>query len=423
MPGFHVLPSLLPLAGNAAVATSLIREWPSLIRWPGGQIEGIVMSVYPTRRVALSRPETWAKGRAGLLTAALLLGTLFAAELGWGSDQTRSPDILYYSTAEVPRDYRGPVPIVLALNEATSKPFHRERPVDREVLPARAPANDETPPPAPSRAERSEVPRVASAASRLSLPAIPKEPERRPAPRPTPPPSIAAPDPIAQALQAIADCRTRFASVQDYTCIFHKRERIGGRLSSPHIMMMKCRTNPNSIYFKFYQPNKGREAIYVAGRNHGKVVAHDVGIGKLLAGTMHLDPRGSMAMEDNRHPVTEAGIGPLIETVARHWANELSPEESRLTFHENVRVGNHPCKVIDSVHPRKRPDFLYYMVKLYIDHDLGIPIRFEAYDWPKHPGAAPELVEEYTYMNVRLNVGLRDRDFDPSNPQYAFGRF
>ena len=50
-------------------------------------------------------------------------------------------------------------------------------------------------------------------------------------------------------------------------------------------------------------------------------MAHDVGIAKFLAGTMHLDPRGSMAMEDNRHPVTEAGIGALIETVAKRWAS------------------------------------------------------------------------------------------------------
>jgi hypothetical protein len=33
------------------------------------------------------------------------------------------------------------------------------------------------------------------------------------------------------------------------------------------------------------------------------------------------------------------------------------------------------------------------------------------------------LVEEYTYADLRLNVGLEDRDFDASNAEYAFGRF
>jgi len=26
-------------------------------------------------------------------------------------------------------------------------------------------------------------------------------------------------------------------------------------------------------------------------------------------------------------------------------------------------------------------------------------------------------------MNLRTNIGLKDRDFDPANGQYSFGRF
>jgi hypothetical protein len=121
--------------------------------------------------------------------------------------------------------------------------------------------------------------------------------------------------------------------------------------------------------------------------------------------------------------VTEAGIGSLIDTVARHWARELSPAESVLTFEPAARVGNRTCTAIESLHPRHRPDFLFYKVKLYIDPQLGLPVRFEAYDWPRHPGAAPDLIEEYTYLDLNVNVGLRDHDFDPANRQYSFGRF
>jgi len=233
----------------------------------------------------------------------------------------------------------------------------------------------------------------------------------------------AALDPIARAKKAIADCQEQFRHVRDYTCTFVKRERIEGRLTAPHIIEMKARTSPNSLYFKFQQPNRGREAIFVQGRYNGRIVAHDVGLGKLLAGTMHLDPQGSMAMEENRHPVTEAGIGTLIDTVARHWARELSPAESVLNFDPAARVGNRPCTVVESIHPRHRPDFLFHKVKLYIDPQLGLPVRFEAYDWPRHPGAAPDLIEEYTYIDMKVNVGLRDHDFDPANRQYSFGRF
>jgi outer membrane lipoprotein-sorting protein len=278
-----------------------------------------------------------------------------------------------------------------------------------------------------TNAPRDETPRVASRTNSIRTPALATPPSAA-APAASEASALAAStlavlDPVAMAKQAIADCQKRFAHVRDYTCTFLKRERIEGQLTSQHVMGMKARTTPASVYFKFQKPNKGREAIFVTGRNKGKVVAHDVGFGKFLAGTMHLDPRGTMAMEECRHPITEAGIGSLIELVAKHWASELSPEESVLSFHPNMRIGNHACTMIESAHLSQRPNFLFHKVRLYIDLEHGLPIRFEAYDWPKHPGAAAELIEEYTYLDLRVNVGLTDHDFDPNNKSYSFGRF
>jgi hypothetical protein len=339
-------------------------------------------------------------------------------------------DTFFYSTASAPEDYRGPRPerLLLTWNDPTNIAAPVEDRIDREVVragtdPPRLEGSAST-----STSPKAEpAPQVASVADRTAPGAASirvGEPARvKPTPsqnQGTPPP---ASDPITQAKQAIYDCQVRYAQIHDYTCTFMKRERIEGRLTSQHVMAMKLRTRPGSVYFKFQTPNRGREAIYVQGKYNGKVIAHDVGIGKLLAGTMHLDPRGSMAMEDTRHPITEAGIGSLIDTVAKHWAVELTPEESVIKFHPNLRVGNHPCTMIESDHPRHLPSFLYHKVKLYIDHEHGLPIRFEAYDWPKHPGAAPELVEEYTYIDLKTNVGLGDHDFDPNNKQYSYGRF
>ena len=135
--------------------------------------------------------------------------------------------------------------------------------------------------------------------------------------------------PIERALRAIAESQARYDRVEDYTCTFYKRERIAGRMTPLHIMSMKVRTKPQSIYFKFQQPAHGREAIYIAGRHGSKVLAHDVGLNKILAGTLALEPTSSRAMEDCRHPITEAGIGPLLETLAKRWAVELDPEETK----------------------------------------------------------------------------------------------
>lgn len=231
------------------------------------------------------------------------------------------------------------------------------------------------------------------------------------------------PSPIAQALKVVGDCRKKYQAVADYTCTFYKRERIGGRLTKTHVMNMKARSHPHSIYLRFEQPAAGREAIYIEGQNKGKVLAHDVGLGRLIAGTLHLDPGGAQAMEDCRHPITEAGIGRLIDTVWNRWSAELTPLESLVTLRNDMMIGDRKCTLIETTHPKPRHHLAFYRVRLYIDQELGLPVRFEGYDWPKPPGAPPELTEEYTYTNLRLNVGLDDRDFDATNPAYAFGRF
>jgi hypothetical protein len=229
--------------------------------------------------------------------------------------------------------------------------------------------------------------------------------------------------PIARALEMIAECQLRYRAVTDYTCTFYKRERVDGRLTGLHVMTMKVRRDPRSIYVKFQQPSSGREAIYVAGRHGGKLLAHDVGLNKLLAGTLLLDPTSARAMEDNRHPITHAGIGPLLDTLSSRWALELDPEEAKVTFRDDALVGQQQCTMVEVAHPHRRHHFLHHKVRVYIGKDVRLPIRFEAYDWPKNHEAAAELTEEYTYLKLRLNVGLSDIDFDTANPDYSFGRF
>lgn len=323
---------------------------------------------------------------------------------GLASEPLAPPGTIFYSTAVPPVDCDGPRPA------ETVAPT--QEPAAAPAAPAAGLA-DIARPAAPE-------PKIAAmpAADRVN-PALPRKPAL-PGEKSV---ASAAADPIATALRMIAECKDRYQQVRDFSCTFHKRERINGRLSQPHVMAMKMRTQPFSVYFKFARPNAGREAIYIAGRNNGKAVVHDVGLGKVLAGTMHLDPKGSMAMEDNLHPITDAGIGHLIDTVATHWKAEMKHGETLVTIQEGAHVNARPCTMIESVHPQKHKNYLFHAVKVYIDQELGVPIRFEAYDWPHRPGEKPELVEEYTYLDLKLNVGLHDDDFDPKNKAYSYGRF
>jgi hypothetical protein len=60
------------------------------------------------------------------------------------------------------------------------------------------------------------------------------------------------------------------------------------------------------------------------------------------------------------------------------------------------------------------------LAQVFIDDELKLPVRYCAYLWPQTAGGEPELLEEYTYQNIKVNVGLTDADFDQANPKYSF---
>ena len=74
--------------------------------------------------------------------------------------------------------------------------------------------------------------------------------------------------------------------------------------------------------------------------------------------------------------------------------------------------------MIEVRHPVKRPHFDFHIATIFIDHELNVPIRYASYSWPTEEGGEPVLLEEYTYLDVKLNVGLTDADFDPD--EYDF---
>ncbi|MFT7641909.1 MAG: hypothetical protein ACI9G1_003660, partial [Pirellulaceae bacterium] len=67
---------------------------------------------------------------------------------------------------------------------------------------------------------------------------------------------------------------------------------------------------------------------------------------------------------------------------------------------------------------KKEHDF--YVARIFIDDELNIPIRYSAYEWPKTAGGKPELIEEYTYMDLTVNPGFNATDFDPKSDKYNF---
>ena len=210
--------------------------------------------------------------------------------------------------------------------------------------------------------------------------------------------------------------------IKDYTCTLIKRERINGQLLDHEFIFCKVRHNPFSVYMYFLGPaaQQGREVIYVEGKNNGDLLAHEGKGPKSLFGTVALKPTSILAMTNNRYPITEVGVKNLTHRLIEVAEQDVKYDECTVNFFKGAKVGDVSTTLIEVNHPVPRRNFLFNVAKVYVDDQLDIPIRYEAYEWPATPGGEPVLLEEYTYTNMKVNVGLTDADFDDNNPAYKF---
>ncbi len=238
--------------------------------------------------------------------------------------------------------------------------------------------------------------------------------------------------PLDPALQIARDSLKHIReNIVDYTAIMIKKERIGNTLGEYEYMAAKVRNRkvvdgqvkqPFSVYLAFLAPSnvKGREVIYVENNNSGKIVAHEGGMrGKFLP-TMELDPTGMLAMQGQRYPITDLGIENLVLKLIEKGERDRRQDECDVQFRRGAKVGGRQCTMLTVTHPIPRAYFDFHVAEIFIDDELQIPVRYAAYTWPTTQGGERELLEEYTYQKIQLNVGLTDADFDRNNKKYNF---
>lgn len=219
--------------------------------------------------------------------------------------------------------------------------------------------------------------------------------------------------------------------IQDYSCLLIKRERVQGRLGEYHYMYAKVRNSraevggaavvPFSVYLRFLGPDdlKGREVLYVAGQNEGRLVARKGGL-RFASVTTELDPSSELAMRDNRYPVTEIGLENLVRRFVEVAEEGVLLKDCSIQLLQGAKVDGRECTCIQ-VKQRHIPEKLekraeFYLARVYIDSELQIPIHYEAFGWPDSAQGEPHLIEQYTYRDLKLNIGLTDVDFARDNP-------
>jgi hypothetical protein len=224
----------------------------------------------------------------------------------------------------------------------------------------------------------------------------------------------AADVPAAHLLRLLDAADRQYAQVHDYAAVMVSRERVKDVLQPEERILLKFQ-RPFKVYMRWMEgPSKGREGLYVSGVNDNKFLVYEPnGIRRLF--TAALDPTDQRVMEKSRHPVTDVGIGRLLEIVGDNARRAARNGVLRVLDRGTGEIAGRRVRQVEGILPRDSQAGYYgYRVQLFFDEEHRLPIRVVVHDW------SGQVVEDYTYAELRLNPGLSVLDFDPSNKEYGF---
>jgi hypothetical protein len=169
---------------------------------------------------------------------------------------------------------------------------------------------------------------------------------------------------------------------------------------------------PMSVLIRFLGPAKlkGRIVLFTEGDNEGQAWVRMGGTGLFKNVELKIEPNGETARRESRYPITDIGFDRIMQRLVDLAKKDLNADpEARNTvvkYFQNAKLKDRSCTHIQVEHPERSEKFAFYKASLYVDDELNVPVRLVVFDWPSTDGGTPRLLEEYNYMNLKLNVVL-----------------
>lgn len=247
------------------------------------------------------------------------------------------------------------------------------------------------------------------------------------------------------------------SSVNAMACEVIKKERFGDEyVEAESRIKMTC--EPYCVYLKQTDRENGAELLYRKGENNGKVLVNPNGFPWI---NLNLDPYGALIRNKQHHLIHDIGFS-KFNTVLSHLLDKYDSQANEFVqYNGEKEISGRLCHVVDIVNTAYRltdytvgpgettteiaqrfmineyrivelneavkgygeideglsitiPNDYAPDIRLYIDAERYIPMRFEVYD------EKGSLFEAYQYENVQLNANFESHELTPDYPAYGF---
>ena len=211
-------------------------------------------------------------------------------------------------------------------------------------------------------------------------------------------------------LSLLGKMESSYARLKDYTAVFRKHERVDNNKIRDEQILVKFQ-KPFKVYMKWI--DEAKEALYVDGENNNQVLARCDGLLGLT--TWRFNPTAAVLMRGNRHPITEIGFGYILQVMDKDFNMAKQYGEVEVVKMEDETFDGRPSTVIEAKftpHDGRK----YYAARMvcHVDKEFVLPVGITCYDDKN------ELMEQYSYLNLKPNVGLTAMDFSKENKEYRF---
>lgn len=212
-------------------------------------------------------------------------------------------------------------------------------------------------------------------------------------------------DPVA----FLENCLRRYKrEVKGYTCIFEKRERIGGlhgKLHDKEIIDVVFRENPFGVLFRWIEgARKAERALYVEGENNGKMLARPSGFANKLAPIVERDVDGEDARQSGRYTLKDFGMYHGCARTLATWRAARADNALKVDYlgEKKVKeVGDRLCYVLRRVDFKKPEEEGVRELTIYIDKDNWLQVGSLL------KGEDGKFIAEYYFRDIRLNPELK----------------
>lgn len=229
-------------------------------------------------------------------------------------------------------------------------------------------------------------------------------------------------DPLA----ALVELRARHLSeVQDYRCTLVKQELLPSGMTAEQEMEVLFRQHPYSVTLTWVR-NAGlaQRVIYVKDRwidaeadnpnERDLAVCQPGALGAMIIKSIKMPIRGSLARQTARRNIDEFGFTRALDLLIKYCELARSRNELTLEYRGEGRFDGRSVWVLHRHLPYTGEGGLYpdRTAEIYIDKEYHIPVAVYCYgDMEQQPA---NLLSKYEFRNIRFNVGLTDKEFDPA---------